>query len=137
MGDLHIAADRMLGGHTLILWGDAIVRVTKKPDSHTAEIVAYPSKSMSVTFRQARAPYTCVLHLVDGRRIPVDLACQEHWGDIQTCYPDECRKWPALGWGNDSDGHVEIDHVTDESGATIPMDEFERDIQDFTVYHEG
>jgi len=129
--------DHISDEHTLVLWDDALVRVARRLGSHTAEIVAYPSQSMSVTFRQARAPYACVLHLVDGRRIPVDLACPEHWGDIQTCLPDECRKWPALGWGNDSDGHVEIDYVTDESGALIPMDEFERDIGDFTVYHEG
>ena len=124
-------------GRTLILWDDAIVRISRSPFGHTAEIVAYPSRSMSVTFRQARAPYTCVLHLVDGDRVTVDLACPEYWGNIQTCLPDECRKWPALGWGSDVDGHVEIDHVTDESGALIPMDEFERDIRDFTVYHEG
>lgn len=122
---------------TLIFADDAILRVGIVPNTHTLEVVAYPSSTVHTVFRQARAPYTCTLHLVDGRRVPVDLACEEHWGDIQTCSPDECRKWPALGWGNDSDGHVEIDHVTDDTGALIPMAEFEQDVKDYIAYHEG
>ena len=120
-----------------LLWNDVILRVAKKKGSSTTEIVAYPSDTGSTVFRQAREPYTCWLHLVDGRSIHVDLSVADDWGDIQACLPDECRKWPALGWGNDADGHIEIDHVTSDSGALIPMDEFERDVADFIVYHEA
>ena len=121
---------------TLLLWGGAMVRIAKDRDG-IPEIVAHPVPDMPVVrFRQAKAPYTCTLHLVDGRHVNVDLACAEHWGDIQSCFPDECRKWPALGWGNDSDGHIEIDHVTDDNDREIPMDEFKQDVEDFIVYHE-
>ena len=120
-----------------MLPGGARLLAVLRDGSSVVELVAYPTRAVSISFRQAREPYACTLHLVDGQVIPVDLACMEHWGDIQVCNPDECRIWPALGWGNDSDGHVEIDHVTDETGATIPMDRFARDCEDFTVYHEG
>ena len=114
-----------------------IVRIARDEDTGRIEIVAHPSRARSVSFRQAREPYECTLHLADGRQVDVDLACPEHWGDIQVCFPDECRKWPALGWGNDSDGHVEIVRVTDAAGDTIPLGEFERDVKDFIVHHEA
>lgn len=122
---------------TVFIDNAVIAQVRRLPESHTVEVVAYPSQSTSVVFRQARSPYCCILHLVDGQCIPVDLAAPEDWGDIQECFPDECRKWPALGWGNDSDGHTEIDFVTDPDGIIIPMDEFRRDVKDFTIHHEG
>ena len=125
------------GDVNLLLWSNVIMRVSLKPDSNQIDIVTYPSQSMSVVHRTAKAPYTCVLHLADGRNVPVDLSCAEHWGDIQNCFPDECKKWPALGWGNDADGHVEIIGVTDDAGGTIPLDVFRQDIEDFTVYHEA
>ena len=123
-------------GNNLILWGDALLRISKPRDSHHVEIVAHPSPTMTVSFRQARAPYVCMLHLADGRDVDVDLACAEDWGDIQECLPDECKRPGALGWGNDSDGHVEIVRVTDADGKDIPLSEFERDVNDFTIYHE-
>lgn len=121
----------------LLLWGGALVRITRSRDGGHIEIVAHPSRARSVSFRQAREPYGCTLHLADGRLVDVDLACPEDWGDIQDCSPDECRKWPALGWGNDADGHVEIVCVTDIDGKTIPLGEFKRDVADFIVHHEG
>jgi hypothetical protein len=122
---------------TAVFDGNVAVRLNRVPGSNTVEVVSYPSQFFSVTFRQAREPYTCILHLVSGECVPVDLACSEDWGDIQECFPDECRKWPALGWGNDSDGHTEIDFVTDQDGIIIPMDEFKRDVEDFMIHHEG
>lgn len=123
--------------YRLLLWDKVIVRISKKPDSNQIELVTYPSSAMNVVHRTAKAPYTCVLHLADGRSVPVDMACAEHWGDIQDCSQDECKEWPALGWGNDVDGHVEIVGVTDDSGAAIPLDVFRQDIEDFTVHHEA
>lgn len=120
----------------LLLWGEVPVRITRNPDNGRIEIVAHPSDHASVSFRQARAPYPCVLHLASGGSRRVDLACTEDWGNIQDCYPDECRRWPALGWGNDEDGHIEIVHVTDVLGNTIPLGEFEQDVKDFIIHHE-
>lgn len=120
----------------LLLWGDVLVRITRSQVDGHIEVVAHPSQTASVSFRQARAPYPCVLHLAGGGTKRVDLACTEDWGNIQYCYPDECRRCPALGWGNDADGHVEIVRVTDMDGETIPMGEFERDVRDFIVHHE-
>ena len=121
---------------TLLLWDGVLVRISKSRDDGRIEIVAHPSATASVSFRQAREPYPCILHLAGGGTKQVDLACTEDWGDIQYCAPDECRKCPALGWGNDADGHVEIVRVTDMDGTTIPLGEFERDVRDFIVYHE-
>ena len=118
-----------------ILFGEVMLRVTKDRDTDRIEIVRYPSDA-SVTVREAKKPYQCTLHLADGSDVWVDLACTEDWGDIQDCSPDECSRWPALGWGNDSDGHVEIIGVTDARGNLIPLDEFERDVEDFIIHHE-
>lgn len=123
------------GDTNLLLLGDALVRIRKKDDRH-AEIVAYPSDGVRVAFRRAKAPYRCRLHLADGRGVWVDLGCSEDWGDIQQCFPSECKRPHALGWGNDSDGHVEITVVRDEDGNIIPLEEFERDVHDFIIYHE-
>jgi hypothetical protein len=120
----------------LLLWDDVVVRLARDEDNGHIEIVAHPSRAKSVSFRQAREPYKCRLHLADDRQIDVDLAFPEDWGNIQACFPDECRKWPALGWGNDADGHVEIVRVTDTNG-TIPLGEFARDVADFMVHHEA
>ena len=121
----------------LLLWDDLIVQVVRDRDTGHVEIVAHPSHKMSVSFRQAKWPYECTLHLANRKKVDVDLGLAEDWGDIQDCYPDECRKWPALGWGNDADGHVEIVRVTDVDGDTIPLAEFRRDVHDFVVHHEG
>jgi len=120
----------------LLLWGEVPVRITRSRDNGRIEIVAHPSQTASVSFRQAHAPYPCILHLAGGGTKQVDLATAEDWGDIQDCYPDECRKWPALGWGNDADGHVEIVRVTDMDGETIPLGEFEQDVKDMIIHHE-
>lgn len=120
----------------LLLWGGVRVRITRSPDNGRIEIVAHPSRTASVSFRRARAPYQCTLHLAGGGTKRIDLACAEDWGNIQDCAPDECRNWPTLGWGNDADGHVEIVRVTDMDGETIPLGEFEQDVRDFIIYHE-
>lgn len=120
----------------LLLWGDLLVRITKSRENGHVEIVAHPSSTMSASFRQAREPYECRLHLADGRDVKVDLATADDWGNIQDCYPDECKRWPALGWGSDADGHVEIVRVTDIVGDTIPLGEFEQDVKDMIIHHE-
>lgn len=65
------------------------------------------------------------IFLADGTSRTVDVGCEEDWGDIQEAYPDEVRDWGVsrVGWGNDSDGHIEIVGVTDlETGERLdPM----------------
>lgn len=49
------------------------------------------------------------LELADGRRVTMDVGCEEDWGNVQHCLPDESKNWKtAVGWGNDADGHVKI-----------------------------
>ena len=119
----------------LLLFGSSLVRITKDRETGMVSIVSYPSRS-SVSFRTAKTPYVCRLHLADDSDVDVDLACAEDWGNIQDCLPDECARWPSIGWGNDADGHVEIIRVTDVSGSVIPMCEFVQDVKDFIIYHE-
>jgi hypothetical protein len=89
-------------------------------------------------FRLAKEPYECTLYLADGTSVDVDLACEEDWGDIQGCLPDDCEDWQnSLGWGNDCDGHIKILKVTDKNDKEIPMDEFRQDVADFVVYFES
>lgn len=61
-------------------------------------------------------PYHCyTLSLANGKTVSIDVGCEEDWGDIQRCLPwdcEDCEK--AVGWGNDSDGHIKIIGVTDE-----------------------
>lgn len=54
------------------------------------------------------------LTLADGREIVIDIACEEDWGNVQPCLPDDCEDWEnSVGWGNDEDGHEKIVDVYD------------------------
>ena len=69
-------------------------------------------------------PYHCyTLSLQDGRKILIDVGCEEDWGDVQGCLPYECEDCEnAVGWGNDSDGHIKIVGVVDEeTGLNIDV----------------
>ena len=120
----------------LLLWDAVLVRITRNRDDGSIEIVTHPSVTARVSHRRARKPYRGILHLAGGSTKRVDLSCTDDWGNIQYCDPDECKRCPALGWGNDVDGHIEIVRVTDMYGETIPLYEFERDVQDFIIHNE-
>lgn len=72
-------------------------------------------------------PYHCyTIKLADGTTKFVDIGCEEDWGDIQRMLPTDVFKdddssdyYNKVGFGNDSDGHIEIveviDTVTDEN----------------------
>mgnify|MGYP003290469635 CR=1 FL=1 len=76
--------------------------------------------------------------LNNGESKVIDVGCEEDWGDIQGCVPDDCDDWQdSLGWGNDCDGHIKILKVTDKNDNEIPMDEFRQDVADFIVYFEA
>lgn len=128
---------------TLLLWDEVMVRIHRGGRHGEApgsvELVAYPSSTMSVSFRQAREPYKCTLHLADGVKIWADLGLAEDWGDIREQAPTrrdfDGRIVPE--WGNDEVGYTEIVRVTLEDGREIPLDEFMQDVIDFTIHHEG
>ena len=66
-------------------------------------------------------PYRrCVLRLADGRVVTMDVGCEEDWGNVQPCLPDDCPDWEtAVGWGNDADGHVQIVSVVDPETGRV------------------
>ena len=110
-----------------------------KTDGNETVIHPFPwGNKITHKFRLAKEPYECTLHLADGTSVDVDLACEEDWGDIQGCLPDDCDDWQdSLGWGNDCDGHIKIVKVVGKDDKEIPMDEFRQDVADFIVYFES
>lgn len=53
--------------------------------------------------------------LADGDTKTVNVGCEDDWGNIQQCVPDDCDDWEtSVGWGNDEDGHIKIVDVVDE-----------------------
>lgn len=66
------------------------------------------------------------LTLNNGTTITVDVGCEEDWGDIQKMLKDTDSGDPivCVGWGNDSDGHIEIVSVLDSKTRKIipPME---------------
>ena len=64
------------------------------------------------------------LFLKDGDEFTIDIGDEGDWGNIQQMLPtDFVKEYPSYcddipGWGNDSDGHIEIvavkDNETDE-----------------------
>ena len=64
--------------------------------------------------------YEIVLN--NGESKVIDVGCEEDWGDIQQMFKDDgySKMCECVGWGNDSDGHIEIINVIDmESGKHI------------------
>ena len=68
------------------------------------------------------------IYLYNGRKLTVDIGDESDWGNIQQMHPEDFdvpgfrysndRIYPPYfdeipGWGNDSDGHVEIVAVYD------------------------
>lgn len=55
------------------------------------------------------------LSLNDGTFKTVDVGCEEDWGNIQQMFRDDGfgKYVECVGWGNDSDGHIEIISVYD------------------------
>lgn len=62
------------------------------------------------------------LHLVTRTWKWIDIADESDWGNIQRCVygdtfangeSDPSDALERIGWGNDSDGHIEIDDVID------------------------
>ncbi len=121
----------------LLLFGSVMVAVKRDPNGGVS-IVAHRSPDAELRVRVAKEPYQCTLHLADGSEVMVDLGDDEDWGDIQDCVPGDCEDWEgALGWGNDEDGHIKIESVTDGDGNEIPLDEFRRDVDDFVIFYSA
>lgn len=118
-----------------------------------AEIVIHPSSVGNLTIRAAKEPYRCKIFLANGNCLEIDLGDTDDWCNVQpmNCLSGELFKegggvvpddWDKrIGWGNDSDGHVEIVKVElldgYPNGTEIPLEDFNRDVGDFLIYHEG
>lgn len=59
--------------------------------------------------------YEIVLN--NGESKVIDIGCEEDWGDIQQMFKDDgySKMIECVGWGNESDGHIEIISVIDIS----------------------
>ena len=57
--------------------------------------------------------YEIVLN--NGESKVIDVGCEEDWGNIQQIFKDDgySKMCECVGWGNDSDGHIEIINVID------------------------
>lgn len=63
------------------------------------------------------------LELANGTSVEMDVGWEEHWGNVQSCLPEDCDDWEtSIGWGNDADGHVPIVAVTDSETGRIRHD---------------
>jgi hypothetical protein len=53
--------------------------------------------------------------LANGDTKLIDVGYEEDWGDIQQMFKDDgySKMIECVGWGNDSDGHIEIISVID------------------------
>lgn len=120
-----------------VVFGEHVVTFNKVGTAG-CELVLLPATSGVLRVRQVREPYTCILHLANGKTVEIFTGDEEDWGNVQDCTPGDCKDWEtALGWGNDADGHVKILKVTDLGGLEIPLDKFRQDIADLTVYHSS
>lgn len=55
-----------------------------------------------------------LLRLANGETKLADIGCEDDWGNVQQCLPNDCEDWnTSVGWGNDEDGHVKIIMVVD------------------------
>lgn len=57
--------------------------------------------------------YEIVLN--NGESKVIDVGYEEDWGNIQQMFKDDgySKMIECVGWGNDSDGHIEIINVID------------------------
>jgi len=148
--DIEITTD---GYENITLFDTHGITIHRKGESNNAELVIHPCATGKLSIRFAKEPYQCHVTLANGDDFTVDLGDSDDWGNIQgmTNSPGEWfregkGKVPAdwdrrIGWGNDSDGHVEIVDVELADGfphgTDIPLEEFKQDVADFLIYHGG
>ena len=65
--------------------------------------------------------------LANGDVRTIDVGCEEDWGDIQQMFKDTDfgKMVECVGWGNDSDGHIEIISVIDIENNNRSMNPLE------------